>query len=266
MNYDTDDDDMDTAIHAIFHYRATARPQNLPELAALDAGQMRSLVLTHPEVHIKREDETMEAELFAKPVTVNAAAAKLQETDKRIEDITEMETELADTSLSFESDTLVGGSDIDAGLFDQPLIANIPTADTQETDRRIANPTEVAGKPEIETQLADTSIPFENRTLVDENEIFPLTVHIPAATQLQETPIRVADTTALRKTVVDSLQASKNRLATQTFSNSRARTTDPELRKGVSHKRASPFTLARLDAAAQKRWRYDDYTFGPSSC
>lgn len=259
MNYDTDDDDMDTVIHEAIHYRATTRPQNIPELASLNAGQMSS-VLTHPEVQVKRECKSIERELFAKPVTVNVAAGKLQETD------------LADTSLPFGTDTLVGDSEIDAGLLAQPATANIPTTDNQETDGRITDTAEVIENPELETEHADTSIPSETNTFVGETDILsklfnqPLTVHIPAATQLPEAAIHVADTTALRKTVVDSLQAAKNRLVAQTFSTGRARTTGPELRKGVSHKRASPITLARLDTAAQKRWRCDDYTFGPSSC
>lgn len=277
MSYDTDDDDIDTAIHDAIQHQATARQRYLPELASLDAGQMRSLVDTRPEVHIKREDESIEAELFDQPVTANVGAAEIQETHGRIADITEVggkaevETKLADASVPVENEILVGGSDVDAGLFDQPLAANV-AADIQETDGRIGDITERVGKPEIETELADASIPFDNQTLVGGIDINaglldqPLTANVAAATVIQETDGRIGDTTDLGDTVADSHQPSEEKLVAQTSSTSRARTTDPELCKGVSHKRASSITLALFDTTAQKRWRYDSYTFGPSSC
>ncbi len=217
MSYDTDDDDIDTTIHAASQHRATARQRYLPELASLDAGQMGSLVFTRLEVQGNREDESTEAGLFDQPVTANVGAAEIQETHGRIADITEVggkvevETKLADASVPVENEILVGRSDVDAGLFDQPLTANVAAAELQESDGRIGNTTDVGD------------------------------------------------------TVADSHQPSEEKLVAQTSSTSRARTTDPELCKGVSHKRSPSITLALLDTAAQKRRRYDSYTFGPSS-
>lgn len=278
MSYDTDDGDVNTEIHPAIKHRATARPRYLPELAFLGAGQTQSMVDKHPEVQIKREGKGIEVEHFAPPVTANSAAAEIQKTDRRIEDITEtggdheIDTELADASVPFGIGTLAGGSDsINAGLWNQPFTANVAAVETPETDGRITDPTERIGKPEVETEHADAFIRLGNCTLVGGSEIDaelfiqPVTANIATAAKIQETDGRIGDSTDLGDIVADSHQASEQQLAAHISSNGCARTTGSVLCKGVSHKRASSIALAILDTTAQKRWRYDSYTFGPSS-
>lgn len=271
-SYETDDDDVDTAIHKAIQHRATARQRYLPELASLDAGQMGSLVKTLLEVQIKREAESIELAVEANDMP-KIWTALTQQVDAVENPILggkpEVETELADTSIPLGNTIFVGQIEIDTELSDQPVPANVPAAaELQETDGRI---TETVGKHGIETELADTPISFGNSTLVggsDTNaKLFdqPDTTNVAVA-DIQGTGGRVADTTDLGDTFPDSHQLSEEQLATQASSNGHARTTDPEISKGVSHKRASSITLALLDTAAQKRWRYDSYTFGPSSC
>lgn len=270
MSYDTDDDDIDTAIHDAIQHRATARPRYLPELASLDAGQMGSLVDAHPEVQTKREDESVELALEANDapeICTELAHRSDAAKDTNLVGKSQVETELADTSVSFGNRTLTGGSDIDAELSDQPVTANVPAAaELQETDGRTTDTTEMLSKPEIKTELTNTSIPFEDKHIVGDYAIDavlfdqPVTANVVAAADIQEADRRIGDT------VADSHRASEEQFATQASSNGRARTTDPETSKVVSHKRASSITLALLDTAAQKRWRYDSYTFGPSSC
>jgi len=219
MSYDTDDDDVDTAIHEAIQHRATARQRYIPELASLDAGQMGLLVNTLPGVLIEREDEGIEAEIFG-----------------------------------------------------QPTIAKVPATGIHETDRRIGDITKVVGKPDIETELADTSVLFGNKTLVSESDLNaelpdqPFTANVAAGAQIQETDRRIADTTDLEVAVADSHKESEEQLGAQASSNGNARHTDPGLSKDVSHKRALSTPLALLNTTAQKRLRYDSYTFGPSSC
>lgn len=176
MNYDTDDDDVDTTIHAASQHRATARQRYLPELASLDAGQMGSLVKTLLEVQIKREAESIEFAVEANDTP--KIWTVLTQQINAVENLTlvgepEVETELADTSVPFGNKILVGGNDIDAGLLDQPLTANVLAAETQETDGRNADFTETVAKPDVETELADTSIPLGNRFLRGEKTLTP---------------------------------------------------------------------------------------------
>lgn len=111
MSYDTDDDDLETAIHEAIQHRATARQQHIPELASLDAGQMGSLVNRQPGVLTKREDESIEPEIFGQPIIAKVAATEIHETDRRFRDIPEVvgkpdiETELADMSILFRNRT-----------------------------------------------------------------------------------------------------------------------------------------------------------------
>jgi len=276
MNYDTDDDDIDTAIHDAIQHRATARQRYLPELASLDAGQMGSLVVTRLEVQGNREDESIEAGLFDYFITaIVPASAELQETNGRIGDTAEVvESSKVETGFAgtpFENRILAGDNEIDAGLLDQTVTTNIAAAEIHETDGRIADTTEVIGNPEIEIELADASIPFDDKILAGGNkidaEVFDQSITAnEAAAEIQEADRRIGDTTGLGDTVADSHQASQEQLAARASSIGHARTTDPEISKGVSHKRASSITLALLDTAAQKRWCYNSYTFGPSSC
>lgn len=278
MRDDTDDDDVDTAILVAVQHQATVRQRYLPELASLDAGQMRSLIDPHPEVQIKREDGSIEYALEASN-TARLSTLLTQRFDA-VENTTSVgepgvETELADPSISFGNQTLVGRSGVDAGLFDQPLTANLTAAETPGTDGSIAHVIGVVGKTEIETEHADASIPRGNGTLVRGSELDSLFSDQPvtadaaaaaAAAKIQQTDGRIGDTTDLGETVANSRQAFPEQLVAHISSDGRARTVGPELCKGVSHKRASSITVALLDTAAQKRWRYDSYTFGPSSC
>ncbi len=205
MSYDTDDDDVDTTVHAASQHRATARQRYLPELASLDAGQMGSLVKTLLEVQIKREAESIDF------------AVEANDTPK------------------------------------------IWTVLTQQIDA-VENLT-LVGEPEVETELADTSVPLGNRFLRGEKNIDdelpdkPVTANDVAA-EIQEANGPIGGTTDLGDTVADSHQPPEGQLTA-------VRATDSELSKGVSHKRSPSITLALLDTAAQKRRRYDSYTFGP---
>lgn len=93
----------------------------------------------------------------------------------------------------------------------------------------------------------------------------PVTANIAAASGVQEADGRIGATTDIEATVADSHQVSEEQLDAQASSNGHAQHTDPGLSKGVSHKRALSTPLALLDTTAQKRLRYDSYTFGPSS-
>lgn len=276
MRDDTDDDDVDTAILVAVQHQATVRQRYLPELASLDAGQMGSLIDPHSEVQIKREDESIEYALEASN-TARLSTLLTQRFDA-VENTTSVgepgvETELADPSISFGNQTLVGRSGVDAGLFDQPRTANLTAVETPETDGSIAHVIGVVGKTEIETEHADASIPRGNGTLVRGSELDSLFSDQPvtadaaaAAAKIQETDGRIGDTTDLGETVANSRQAFPEQLVAHISSDGRARTVGPELCIGVSHKRASSISVALLDTAAQKRWRYNSYTFGPSSC